>query len=279
MAKRSREPRAAQTLFDDLRLAGFVASTAIQCARIDLLVGDLSTAEEELRGAWDTLSSIGEKYLLPPLAALLAQVVSAQGRFDEAEEFGRAWEELAASDDVGLQALWPSVHGKVLAWQERADEAERRAREAVDLIRIRAALSRLSAAYSQDTGTDSDRSASDRRAWTAGERATQLIAEELDEHAERIVEVFLDAIEAGKLYLDNEGGVHIAPTHGVRLRAAIAAILQAYGRPPQVQRAELIADAGRQIGFDPRAEKLVDIVRLAQDTGAIDEDEPLAGEH
>ena len=34
-----------------------------------------------------------------------------------------------------------------LALQERADEAERRAREAVELIRIRAALSRLTTGY------------------------------------------------------------------------------------------------------------------------------------
>jgi tetratricopeptide (TPR) repeat protein len=233
LAKRSREPRAARTLLDNLRLAGFAASIAIQCARIDLLTGDLATAEEELRRAWDASASIGEKYLLPPLAALLAEVVSAQGRLDEAEEFRRAAEELAASDDVELQALWPSLRGEVLAWQERAHVAECRAREALDLIRIRAALSRLTAAYSQNTSTDSDRSASDRRAWNAGGRAAHPITEKLDEHAEHIVEVFLNAIEAEKLYIDNEGGVHLAPTHGVRLHAAIAAIEQAYSRPPQ----------------------------------------------
>jgi tetratricopeptide (TPR) repeat protein len=231
LVKRSRQPRAAQTLLADLRLQGFAASTAIQCARIDLLVGDLSTAEEELRRAGNALASIGETYLLSPLAALLAQVVSAQGRVDEAEEFSRAAEELAASDDAKLQALWPSVRDKALRWQERADEAERRGREAVELIRTRAALSRLTAAYSHEPSTDNDRPASDRRASTAGGCATQLIAEKLDEHVERIVDVFIDAIEAEKLYLDNEGGVHLAPTHGVRLRAAIAAIEQAHGRP------------------------------------------------
>jgi hypothetical protein len=232
LAKRSREPRA-RTLLDDPGLVVFAASTALHCARIGVLAGDLSMAEEELRRAHDALASIGEWYLLPPIAALLAEVVSAQGRFDEAEEFGRAAEELASRDGAELQALWPSLRGKALAWQERAHEAERRAREAVDLIRIHAALSRLTAAYSRTTSTDSYRSASDRRDRKTGGRAAHLITEELDEHAEHIVEVFLNAIEAENLYIDNEGGVHIAPPHGVRLHAAIAAIEQAYGRPPQ----------------------------------------------
>jgi hypothetical protein len=149
LTKRSRGyARGARTLLDDLGLAVFVGSTAIHCARIELLVGDLSTAEEELRRAYDAFSSIGEKYLLPPIAALLAQVVYAQGRSGEAEEISRAAEELAAGDDVELRALWPSLRGKVLTWQERADEAERRAREAVDLIRTGAALSRLTTWYS-----------------------------------------------------------------------------------------------------------------------------------
>jgi tetratricopeptide (TPR) repeat protein len=232
LAKRSREPRA-RTLLDDPGLVGFAASTALHCARIGVLAGDLSMAEEELRRAFDALVSIGEGYLLPPLAALLAEVLSAQGRFAEAEEFGRAAEELASSDEGELQALWPALRGKALAWQERAHEAERRAREAVDLIRIRAALSRLTAAYSRNTSADSYRSASDRRDRNAGGDAARRIAQRRDEHAERIVEVFLNAIEAEKLHIDNEGGVHIAPAHGVRLHAAIAAIEQAYGRPPQ----------------------------------------------
>jgi hypothetical protein len=149
LTKRSQaSARGARTLLDDLRLAVFVGSIAIHCARIELLVGDLSTAEEELRRAYDAFASIGEKYLLPAIAALLAQVVDAQGRSDEAEEISRVAEELVAGDDAELGALWPSLRGEVLTWQERADEGERRAREAVDVIRIRAALSRLTTWYS-----------------------------------------------------------------------------------------------------------------------------------
>jgi tetratricopeptide (TPR) repeat protein len=168
LAKRLRAPvPGARTPLEDLGLIVFTASTAIHCARIGLLAGDLPTAEEELRYAYDALASIDENYLLPSIAELLAQVVSAQGRSHEAEEISRAAQGLAASDDLELQALWPSVRGAVLAWQERADEAERRAREAVDLTRIRAALSRLTTWYSQSASAYSDRSASDRHAWQA----------------------------------------------------------------------------------------------------------------
>ncbi len=127
----------------------FAASTAI-CAGLELLTGDRATAEDGLRRAYDGLASSGEKYLLAPIAALLVQVVSAQGRVDEAEQLARAAGELAACDDVEL--LWPSPRGKALAWQERADEAERRAHEAVELIRIRAALSRLTTWHSHNAG-------------------------------------------------------------------------------------------------------------------------------
>ena len=52
------------------------------------------TAERELRQAEETLTALGERYLLPPLAAVLAQVVYAQGRADEAEQITRRVEEL-----------------------------------------------------------------------------------------------------------------------------------------------------------------------------------------
>ena len=89
----------------------------------------------ELRRAEETLTTLGEKYLLPLLAALLAQVVYAQGRADEAEEITRRAEELSDADDVEPQALWRSVRAKVLAGRDLAEDAERLAREAVRLIR------------------------------------------------------------------------------------------------------------------------------------------------
>jgi ATP/maltotriose-dependent transcriptional regulator MalT len=125
----------ARTLLDDLGVIVLAASTAVHCARIELLAGGLATAEQDLRRATDTLTGLGERYLLPPIAALLAQVVYERGRPDEAEQISRTAEQLAAADDVEAQALWRSVRAKVLAGRDRVEEAERLAREAVTLIR------------------------------------------------------------------------------------------------------------------------------------------------
>ncbi len=124
----------ARRLLDDLGIIVLAAWTAVHWARIELLAGDLETAEQELRRATDTLTGLGEKYLLPPIAALLAHVVYLRGRPDEAEELSRTAEKLAADDDVEAQTLWRSVRAKVLAGRSRVEEAEQLAREAVRLI-------------------------------------------------------------------------------------------------------------------------------------------------
>jgi ATP/maltotriose-dependent transcriptional regulator MalT len=134
--ERARElVRAARTLLDDMGIIVLAAATAMHWARIELLAGDLETAERELRQAEDTLTALREKYLLPQLTALLAQILYAEGRVDEAEETSRRAEELSAPDDVEAQALWRSVRAKVLARRNRAEDAERLAREAVRLMR------------------------------------------------------------------------------------------------------------------------------------------------
>jgi ATP/maltotriose-dependent transcriptional regulator MalT len=127
--------RAARTVLDDLGVIVLAAATAIDSARVELLAGDLVTAERELRQAEETLTALGERYLLPPLAAVLAQVVYAQGRADEAEQITRRAQELSDPEDVEPQALWRSVRAKVLAGRDLADEAEQLAREAVRLMR------------------------------------------------------------------------------------------------------------------------------------------------
>jgi ATP/maltotriose-dependent transcriptional regulator MalT len=66
---------------------------------------------------------------------LLAQVVYAQGRADEAEEITLRVELLSDADDVEPQAAWRSVRAKVLAGRGRTGEAELLARDAVRLVR------------------------------------------------------------------------------------------------------------------------------------------------
>jgi hypothetical protein len=168
---------------DDLGLVVFAASAALHCARINLLAGDLPRAEDELRGAYDALARIDEKYLLVSIAELLARVVCAQGRPCEAEGIGRAAEGPPPNHDVGRPAVSPLECGPVRGWQERADETEWRAREALDLVRIEAALARLSTWYPRSGSGERGRSPSDQRACDApGPAAPELTRERFLRH-------------------------------------------------------------------------------------------------
>jgi tetratricopeptide (TPR) repeat protein len=111
------------------------ASTTFNASDVETLAGDLAAAEEVLRRDYELLERLGEKYLRPTVAAYLGQVLSKQGRYDEAERFVDIAADVAAADDVVSQALWRSVRANVLAHGERFDEAVALAREAVGLLR------------------------------------------------------------------------------------------------------------------------------------------------
>jgi class 3 adenylate cyclase len=103
-------------------------------AAVELLAGNPGPAEERLRWACDRLEGMGEKALLATTAAMLAQALYTQGRFEEAEGFCRASREAAAADDLSAQVQWRGVQGKILARQGKREEAEALARDAVALV-------------------------------------------------------------------------------------------------------------------------------------------------
>jgi class 3 adenylate cyclase/tetratricopeptide (TPR) repeat protein len=110
------------------------ALASIDSSVVEMLAGDPVAAERELREDYEKLSSLGDKYFLPPLAALLARAVAAQGRHEEAHELAGTSQQLAADDDLVAQALWRGVKAKLLAAEGRLDEAEELAREAIELL-------------------------------------------------------------------------------------------------------------------------------------------------
>jgi Flp pilus assembly protein TadD len=67
------------------------------------------------------------------VAAELARTIYAQGRFEEAERFTDASEELAATADMASQISWRAVRAKVLARRHEFEAAEELARGAVAL--------------------------------------------------------------------------------------------------------------------------------------------------
>jgi tetratricopeptide (TPR) repeat protein len=102
---------------------------------IEQWAGDWVAAERVLREGCEGLIRLGEKSYLSTAAAELADSLFELGRDEEAEEWTRHSEEAAASDDVASQMSWRQARAKVLARRGEQAEAERLAREAVEIGR------------------------------------------------------------------------------------------------------------------------------------------------
>ena len=111
------------------------AITALHSAPAEMLAGDLARAESELRGDYAALQAMGEKMYTPTVAGLLAEVLHAQGRDEEAGRFADVCRQTAAPHDVGAQYQWRCIRAKLLAREGGTDEAVVMAREGVRLIR------------------------------------------------------------------------------------------------------------------------------------------------
>jgi class 3 adenylate cyclase/tetratricopeptide (TPR) repeat protein len=101
---------------------------------VELLAGDLEAAERIFRSGYETLSSLGEKLNLSSIAVLLAEALYLQGRDQEAEHITRVSEEATSPEDVWAHVAWRSARAKILARRGKLDEAERLARQALELI-------------------------------------------------------------------------------------------------------------------------------------------------
>ena len=79
---------------------GFTLSAAIvalQSGPAEMLAGDLSRAESELRKDFATLTALGHKGYLTSVAGMLADVLHAQGRLDEAKSFAAVCHEFGSA--------------------------------------------------------------------------------------------------------------------------------------------------------------------------------------
>ena len=102
-------------------------------ARVEMLAGQPAAAEERLRLGYRRLQEMGERALLATTAAMLAQAIQTQGRYQEADSFCLVSERTAAAEDIPTQLVWRSVRAKLLGREGRVGEAETLAREAVQL--------------------------------------------------------------------------------------------------------------------------------------------------
>jgi DNA-binding SARP family transcriptional activator/tetratricopeptide (TPR) repeat protein len=104
-------------------------------ALVELLAGRADAAEARLRVGYDELVRMGgDGALLATTAAMLAQAVYDQERYDEAAQLCALAAGTAPREDLVTQVVWRGVQGKVLARAERFEEAEPLTREAVALV-------------------------------------------------------------------------------------------------------------------------------------------------
>ena len=98
-----------------------------------MLAEDLPAAEAEVRRGFDSLLEMGDRSSASTLAALLAQILYALGRFDEVLELAALGRDESSPDDLHTQIQWRGPMAKVLARRGETEEAERLAREGVEL--------------------------------------------------------------------------------------------------------------------------------------------------
>ncbi len=130
----------ARSTFDEIGATLYSARTSLASAVVELLAGDLSAAERELRHDYETLDQMGERYLRPTVAANLALVLCLDGRLGEAERYALVAEEVSTQDDIETQALWRTAKAAILARSGDIPAAEAAAREAVEMLRQTDAL-------------------------------------------------------------------------------------------------------------------------------------------
>ncbi len=129
-ARESRE--GARGIIDELGL-GLLGGGSMFGAYMEVLAGDLAAAERELRGSYSQLEQLGERAFLSTIAAMLARVLCAQERYDEAEHYAKISADSALREDLASQVIWRSARARVLAARGEAAEAEQLAREAIEL--------------------------------------------------------------------------------------------------------------------------------------------------
>jgi hypothetical protein len=91
---------------------------------IELMAGTPEKAEGEMAAAYAVVEQTGDQSRLATMAALVARIQYAQGRFDEAERHTVISEEAASQDDVASQIMWRGARARVLARAGNAHAVE-----------------------------------------------------------------------------------------------------------------------------------------------------------
>jgi ATP/maltotriose-dependent transcriptional regulator MalT len=118
-------------IVEELGLRFSVGLFALTAGEIEALAGEPAAAERPLRLCYELTKRLGDRQYVA-VAPNLAEVLHQLGRDEEALRFTEQVE-AAAFLDVPEQFLWRKARAKVVAARGDGEQAERLAREAVDL--------------------------------------------------------------------------------------------------------------------------------------------------
>lgn len=120
----------ARQVVADLGLRHGLMETELFAGLIESMEGDAAAAEPHFRTALDGFKALGVGADAGQAAALLARMILAQGRIDEADRYAAESERLAGRN-LKTAIAWRAVRAEILAAQGRHEEAATLARDAV----------------------------------------------------------------------------------------------------------------------------------------------------
>jgi class 3 adenylate cyclase/predicted ATPase len=123
----------ATALADELGLEVSAAAVQLDSGRVELAAGQPAAAERSVRPAVESLERMGNRGYFVTTAPVLVDALFAQGRGEEAAALIERVAEWSVAEDLDPQIAWRRVKAKLLAQRGEFENAERLAREAVEL--------------------------------------------------------------------------------------------------------------------------------------------------
>lgn len=103
-------------------------------ASVSILDGRFAEAEQLLLPTREALAAFGEKSYLSTVSAVLAFVMAAQGRYDEARPLVDDAREFGAEDDLSTIVYWLAARARILAGRGQHEEARALSDEALSRL-------------------------------------------------------------------------------------------------------------------------------------------------
>lgn len=120
--------------FEELGAKLMLTTMSFWTGELEFLAGDPRAGEQAFRESCEALGRMGELSWYCSRAAALAEALYVQGRYDEAYEWTVRSEEAAGAGDFEAQAAFRAIRAKILARRGSFAEAERMARQAVEIV-------------------------------------------------------------------------------------------------------------------------------------------------